>query len=247
MTVHLYAGRWSELERLAAELLEDNEDRAGVEDVYYRLAILHALRGERDAAQASLERIAPWERTDEVEAKVLHQSAVVSVRLGQGHAEEALDHGRRMMGDAIQALGASNEAVRYAWPDTLQAALALERHDDARRLLALLADQPPGHIPPYLEAQFARGRGLIAAAAGQHDAVEGDLNAAVAALRALGYPYWLAVAQTDLAAWLVDRGRGDEAAPLLDEAIATLRSLGAVPELARAQSVIAVPARAISS
>jgi class 3 adenylate cyclase/tetratricopeptide (TPR) repeat protein len=247
MTVHLYAGRWSELERLAAELLEDNEDRAGVEDVYYRLAILHAVRGEREAAQASLERIAAWERTDEVEAKVLHQSAVVSVRLGEGRADEAFDHGRRMLSDAIQALGASNEAVRYAWPDTLQAALALERHDDARGLLALLADQPPGHIPPYLEAQLARGRGLIAAAAGQQDAVEGDLNTAVAAMRELRYPYWLAVAQTDLAAWLVDRGRSDEAPPLLDEAIATLRSLGAVPELARAQSVIAAPARAISS
>ncbi|HEY5317555.1 MAG TPA: hypothetical protein VIJ20_06210 [Solirubrobacteraceae bacterium] len=53
----------------------------------------------------------------------------------------------------------------------------------------------------------------------------------------LGYPYWLARAQLDLAAWLIDRGRGEEAAPVLGEATAALEALGAAPALARAQAL----------
>jgi hypothetical protein len=54
---------------------------------------------------------------------------------------------------------------------------------------------------------------------------------------ALGYPYWLARVRTDLAAWLVDRDRAAEAVPLLDDAIAELERLGAVPALKRAREI----------
>jgi len=55
--------------------------------------------------------------------------------------------------------------------------------------------------------------------------------------RALGYPYWLARAQMDLAAWLIDSGRAAEAGPLLDAAIEVFGSLGAAPALARAEEL----------
>lgn len=77
-------------------------------------------------------------------------------------------------------------------PDALDAALALGRLDEGAALVALLAEQPPGHIPPYLAAHLARGRGLVAAVEGGHDAVETDLGAAIDGFRELGYPYWLA-------------------------------------------------------
>ena len=88
-----------------------------------------------------------------------------------------------------------------------------------------------------MRAQLARSRGLLAAARSDHDAVEADLLAAVEGFRSLGHVYWLARAQTDLAAWLIERGRGDEAGPLLDEAILTLERLGAAPALARARDL----------
>ena len=53
----------------------------------------------------------------------------------------------------------------------------------------------------------------------------------------LGYPYCLAIAQTDLANWLFGQGRPGDAAPLLDDAIASLTPLGAAPALARAQAL----------
>jgi hypothetical protein len=51
MTVHLLAGRWQEAERLAAELLDDNETRAGAAYANYPMVILHVLRGQPEDAR----------------------------------------------------------------------------------------------------------------------------------------------------------------------------------------------------
>jgi hypothetical protein len=77
----------------------------------------------------------------------------------------------------------------------------------------------------------------LAAAEGRHDEVEAMLEGVASRMREFGYPYWLAVTQTDLAEWLVGQDRREEAEPLLEEAIATLRGLGAAPALARAESL----------
>ena len=52
----------------------------------------------------------------------------------------------------------------------------------------LLAEQPPGHIPPCLAAPLARGRRLLAAARGKHDDVETDLGVANDGFAELGIP-----------------------------------------------------------
>jgi ATP/maltotriose-dependent transcriptional regulator MalT len=247
MVAHVFSGHWGELEALAAELLEANDQRPGAEYPYCALAFLDALRGRHDSALASLERLSAWERTEDIELKTMHTAATVSVALAAGHTATAVEQGQRMLGPAMQTLGAGNQSVRFGWPDTLHAALALGRLQDARSLLALLADQPPGHIPPYLNAQLARGRGLLAAAEGEHDAVETHLTGAIDGLRALGYPYWLAVTQTDFGAWLINRNRDNDATSPLNEAIATLKSLDAAPALARAKGLSRSPTDTIAT
>ena len=147
MSLHLFAGRWQEVERLAAELLEEAADRPEPEDLHWSLAILHTLRGELDEARASLSQMIAWEQGDDDECQAIHASVAIGLHLAEGHAEQALEQGHRTLAGAIKTLGPSNEAVRNAWPDTLDAALELGRLDAARALLALLADQPPGHIP----------------------------------------------------------------------------------------------------
>jgi class 3 adenylate cyclase/tetratricopeptide (TPR) repeat protein len=244
--LYVFAGRWEELERLAGELLEDFADRPGAEFLHSPLAIVHTLRGQPDRARASFERMSAWERGDDDELRAIHTSVAIRVHLAEGRAEEALERGNGMLAQAIETLGASHDAVRNAWPDTLEAALELGRTDTAGELLALLSDQPPGHIPPYLRAQLARGRALTAAAQGRHDDVEADLAAALDGFRSLGYPYWLARVQTDLAAWLIEQQRSSDAAPLLSEATATFGSLGAAPALARAQALPVARADAIA-
>ncbi len=242
MQLLLFAGRWEELVRLAGEVLQDGQDRSGAEILHTPLALVYGLRGELDLSRASLGRLAVWEHHEDPEFRSIQASVRVCVLLAEGRAEQALEHGKTMLGEALGALGAANESVRYAWPDAVQAAVELGRVDSARELVALLADQPAGHVPPYLRAQLARGRALTNIAAGDHETVEADLSSAIDGLRALGYPYWLARTQIDLAAWLVEQHRDGEAAPLLADSTTALEALGAVPALERAQALQASPA-----
>jgi hypothetical protein len=148
-----------------------------------------------------------------------------------------------MLPGAIAAFGVAHDAVRQAWPDTLQAAIQSGQLERAHAVLSLLATRPKNDIPPYLLAHLARGHALTAAAEDRHDAVESDLRASIDGFRELGYRYWLAVTQTDLAAWLRSRGRRGEAATSLTEAIEALQAIGAGPALARARAEI----RAVSA
>jgi class 3 adenylate cyclase/tetratricopeptide (TPR) repeat protein len=237
MAVLLLAGRWEEMERLGAELLDEREDRPLVQFAHYRLARLAAHRGLLAVVRGHMAIQHRWKGTDNEEETAMLASAEVNLALAEGQTERALQEGMQGLPHAIKALGASHDSVRDAWPDAVDAALALGRLDDGAALVALLAEQPPGHIPPYLAAQLARGRGLVAAARGRHDTVQADLEAAIAGLQELGYPYWIAVAQTDLANWLVGQERPSEAAALLDDATTSLTSLGAAPALARAHAL----------
>jgi len=127
--------------------------------------------------------------------------------------------------------------VRIGWPDAFDAALACGRLEDARALLRLLSERPPGQVPPYMHAHVARARGLLARAGGEHDTAEAELRDAVDRFAALGYPYWLAITRLDLADWLIRQDCPADASPLLDDADEALAALGAVPALARCREL----------
>jgi tetratricopeptide (TPR) repeat protein len=247
MALHLYAGRWDELERLARETLDPDPHRPGAEFCHEPLLFLHALRGEGDAATVALDHLVGWKDSDHLESRAAYDACVIATRLAEGRPAEALEHGLRTLAPAIETMTPAHRSVRDGWPDALHAALRLARQEDARRIIALLADLPPGHVPPYLRAQLARGQALLRAAEGDHDTVEQHLNTAVESFDALGYPYWHAVAQTDLAAWLIDQNRADEAGPLLEHATATLTPLRAAPALTRAQALTPTAANPVAS
>jgi hypothetical protein len=100
-------------------------------------------------------------------------------------------------------------------------------------------------VSPYLRGELNRGRGLLAAARGEHDEVEEPMRAAIATFDSLGYPFPRARTQIDLAEWLIAHGRYAEAEPLLSEAVIALSPLRAAPLLARANDLLTrVPASA---
>jgi class 3 adenylate cyclase/tetratricopeptide (TPR) repeat protein len=237
MYVHVLSGSWGEVDQLAREMLENFEDRPGAEYFHYPLTILYTLRGQLDSARASLAGMAAWGRGDDDERQAMRSSAEIRLLRAEGRAEQALAMGHALLAGAIDALGASHDAVRNAWPDALEAALELGRVRAARDLLAQLADQPPGHVPPYLRLQLQRGAALVAAAEGMHDHVEAELRAVIDGLASLAYPYRTACVQLDLAAWLIERARGGEAVALVEHASDTLESLGAIPALARVREL----------
>jgi hypothetical protein len=77
----------------------------------------------------------------------------------------------------------------------------------------------------------------VAAARGQADDTESHLQSAVSEFRGLGYRYWEAVTQLDLARCLIGLGRSADAAALLDDAVPALESLSAAPAVAVAREL----------
>ena len=133
--------------------------------------------------------------------------------------------------------GLRSHRVRLTWPLAMEAALRVGRLDEAASLLALLSETPRGHVPPYLKAQLARNGALLSAARGEHSTVRTDLARAAQTFRDLGYPYWIARTQADLAGWLVQQGIPEEAEPLFHQALVAFTELGAEPDVARLQAV----------
>jgi hypothetical protein len=158
------------------------------------------------------------------------------VALAANDSDTALREATRALDDGL-TLGVANETVRQAWPDALEAALSLRDLDGAERLLAIVADRPPGHVPPFLRVQHIRFRALVAAArGGDAFAVESDLRAAVDGFRSLGYPFWLGRALLDLGEWLTAQGSPEAAVPAIAEAVEIFTALGAKHWQARAEA-----------
>jgi hypothetical protein len=239
MLSHLFAGTWDELERLGEELMHSSPENQ--EDVHARFAVLKAWRGE--PATDNIAALASWLESDNVETRFIAIAARNSVALSERRLDVVLDGGTTTVGQAVQAVGPLHESLRLLWPDTLDAAIASGRTDIAAELVEMFESEPRGRLSPYLRAELHRGRGLVAAARDVHDEVEAQLTAAVADLRSLGYPYPLARAQIDLAAWMIGQGRQAEATKVLADAVAALTPLRAAPLLGRASELLAsVPA-----
>jgi class 3 adenylate cyclase/tetratricopeptide (TPR) repeat protein len=234
--VDLFRGRWAEARARAEGLLAELDERPGAEFLHFPLAMLETLRGEPEAARAHLDRMVSWERGDDDELRAIHCSLLVGVVLCEGRPDEALRLGREMLTPAVEVLGVTHDAVRNAWPDMLDAALIERREDEARELVALLAEHPVERVPPYLRAQLARGRGLLAALHDPEQA-ESELARAAQTLRTLGFTYWAARTDLDRARVLIGAGRLGEAEPLLAATAAALTPLGAAPALARAATL----------
>lgn len=230
--LHFFLGRWDEAERYAGKAVEINET-AGLPDGRLVLVLLLASRGELDEAAQQLTTLDAMTDTDDPGRAAALDIARGITALARGGPEVALAAVVGVTHETFRTSGMLSDGFRLAWPLAMEAALAASRVDEAESLLALVADAPRGHVPPYLRAQLARCRALAAAARGDHDSVEVDLRHAVDAFRELGYPYWLARVQSDLGSWLVDQGRADEAEPLLTEAAETFTRLGALPDLDR--------------
>jgi hypothetical protein len=115
----------------------------------------------------------------------------------------------------------------YIWPYAAETAVAAGDADALARVLAPVDDAPPGLVGVGLRAHRLRCAGLIAIADGDVGAVEPNLRAAITAFDEWGSPVYSARAQAELAQWLSDQRRTDDAEPLRRPAQTYLDSLGA--------------------
>ena len=231
-------GEWQRTQQLGDEVLSADPDPVVTAFMCASMVTVALLRGANDQVREYLGPLEAWQHSESADMALGHASVSTRLDLAEGRTEAGLARSRTLLAEAMSTFGPSVEAFRDVWPEAVSTAIAAGRLDTANELIALLADLPPGHIPPFLRHHLARARGLLAAASGEHEQVEADLQAAVSGFEALRYPYWQAVAQTDLAAWLIDQGRTQEAAALLQDAATALQRLGAAPALARAQGLL---------
>jgi tetratricopeptide (TPR) repeat protein len=233
------AGEWDEVQRLGTELLEPSHDRPVAEILHLELATVAAFRGDLDAARERLAQMVAWSASQNNQLRWLYAACRATTAVAAGEFADALEMVGREIEEIVKAEGPSSQASRIGFPAAIGAALALGRLGDVDHLLGLLAECPAGQLPPYLRAQLSRGQALLASARGEGAAAEAQFGAAIEGFRSLGFPYWLASAQTDLAELLVHDARVAEARQLLDEARAVFSRLGAAPALQRVDGVLA--------
>ena len=233
MLWHLLRGEWEEVDRLGTQLMATGWAVTPLAATH--LVTLSAWRGDMVAAAEHLEHIAPFKASDDVQDRTMHAATRGLVALHEGEFAEALGAAGPAAEEALASFGIRIELFRLAWPVALEAALRAGHLDRLDELLALVARRPIGQLPPYLRAQMARFTGLAQNARGRHDEVEQSLRRATEILDGLAYRYFHAIAETDLAEWLLGQQREAEATPLLTHAAGVFDELRAQPQRARVQ------------
>jgi class 3 adenylate cyclase/tetratricopeptide (TPR) repeat protein len=188
---------------------------------------IRCARGELEPARAQLIRLASVGESEDPQAIAAYAAAEAGLLLAEGKPAEARDAAERALATR-QAQGVNFWAVKAAFVEALEASFALA---DRRKILehvSALAALDAGVRTPLLRAQQARFEARL-------DPVEAanGFDTAEEIFRALGTPFYLAVTLLEHGESLLEKGRSDEAGPLLAEARKTFERLGATPWLER--------------
>ncbi len=225
MLTSYWLGNWDRVEELLAEHLANPELEHGVRCAAVQSgpalgAMVIAHRGDPERALATARHSTAWEdRPGPVEG----QLAEALVTAG------ALEEGEALAGDVL------NRAVGWRWHDGARAMIAAFVQRGAWDELPALMEKvrPIRHADPLLNALAERASGQALAARGDMPGAHASLSRALAAFQ--GFPHVFEAARTQEALALVSDEAGRKR--LLQEAIATYRSLGASPHLRRAEAL----------
>jgi class 3 adenylate cyclase/tetratricopeptide (TPR) repeat protein len=183
--------------------------------------------GEALGAELGINGDGPSEPTDNAWARAWWDYHDMKRAARAGRFPRAVDLAERSLAGVL-TIGIAAD-LAHLWPGIVGTALAAGDLERAARFLLPVANAPRGFLSPVLSAHLANLRGLVGAARGdQPDAVEADLRAGASGLEEFGAVGLAARAKEDLARWLEDHGRGDEATGLLEQARATYQEIGAL-------------------
>jgi tetratricopeptide (TPR) repeat protein len=232
-------GRWPEA---LALLNQVPEERLVELTPAFLLALPEPLvaQGRLEDARHLLSLHARYEAAPDVQQQTGYRAAEAIVLRAEGKDRQALAAAEEVL-SAIVEVRPADQAVKVAFPQALEAALALGEHERAEALLATIETLPPGRLAPTLRAHAARFRARLAAEDGESPKAEHGFAAAASTFREFGMPFWLAVILTEHGEWLVSEDRASEAEPMLTEARGTFERLQAKPWLERVEAVEARP------
>ena len=221
-------GRWDEVVVTGDDFAEER-----LSELSYSMSLLqsaldvHLRRGDFAAANRVFSMFSRLEESTDVQDLACYSGARTALRCAEGKLREALDDADATI-QAIPTLGVSQQAVKQAIVEGVEAALELGDMEKVEQLLAHVESAPPGSRPPYLDAHAKRFRARL-----EDDAA--GYEVAAAGFRKLGIPFWLAVTLLEHAELT-----GDEES--LAEAREIFQGLKATPWLERASTTEAVTA-----
>ncbi len=224
-------GRWQEAHGCLDQVPE-TQLVEGYGGLLAALAEPLVAQGKLGEAQRLLSLHARHEASPDIQARALYGAANAVVLHAGGTERAALSAAEEALG-SIDEQGPTAQAVKVAFPQALDAALALGERERAERLLEQFESLPQGRFAPSLRAHAGRFRARLAAADGDAPEAERRFAAAAAIFREFGMPFWLAVTLLEHAEWLGDQGRAGEGEPLLVEARGAFERLDAKPWLER--------------
>jgi hypothetical protein len=231
MTPCLYLGLWDECLTVRDEAISLGIDFTGSAFSAEWLMIIpvHVWRGELAQARQLLTRSSLGDAEDLQVRQSWHaMNALVS--RAEGDLSEAIKAGDIAFSLRTE-LGIRAPGTKESFVHLLDACLEAGDLTKADEVMALVRGFGSGQVTPYQRVQYRRFDALIDAARG------GDPTAALReTIRELGeleMPFWKAVVSTELAEWLLAKGRDAEAAPYVADARATFEQLRATPWLER--------------
>jgi class 3 adenylate cyclase/tetratricopeptide (TPR) repeat protein len=193
---------------------------------------IHINRGDVAAASASRAMFRGAEESADLQERAGNAVGAAALARAEGRYAEALAYANEAF--AIRGMmGIGHEAVKDAFIEGVEAALALGQLDDAEEMLRIIEKMPPGRLPQYVEAHARRFRSRIAILQNDTPNVEQGFKNATGMFREMAVPFWMAVTMLEHGEWLVDQERAPDARPLLDEARAVFEGLRAAPWLER--------------
>jgi class 3 adenylate cyclase/tetratricopeptide (TPR) repeat protein len=229
----LMQGEWDEALDRTQELTEYSYPGSSHLQVLLEVAIA---RGDIAGAQEVLSRVTVLEASPDLQSRGLHGVCAAEVLAAQGRHAEALEMSERSF-EAVRGLGLTTQYSKALLVQSMESAAQLSDLQRVEDLINLLESAPRGSVGPFLRGQVARFRARLHSARLEDNNVEPTFQQAGAVFREIDAVFWLAVVLLEHGEWLVSKGRGQEAAPLLDEAGVTFERLRATPWLERLHSV----------
>jgi tetratricopeptide (TPR) repeat protein len=226
-------GRWEEAFDATAAIDPDQlGTNPGIASPLNGALELFLHRGEVDRARELLARYERLSESGDIQAEGGYRTALAAVKLVEGDVRGALAAAERAVERGQPTLGPRSQVVKFGLLHALEAALALGDDGKARELIDAVERVPAGLRSPFLAAIAHRFRARLV-----DDArAEAEFAAAASGLRELELPFYLALIQLEHAEWLLARGRTDEAAPLVAEALERFERLGAKPWVERVRA-----------
>jgi tetratricopeptide (TPR) repeat protein len=234
ITLDVMLGDWDPALTAFAELVAAGSETAYT-DSLYAAVMAHGARGDEahlTRCYALGEAVAREGLGFEVREclDAVHAHALRA----EGHHDEAIAVAEQILGPWPSYVG---DSKWWLVVELIDAALAAGRPEALRAAVDRLEALPFVHRTPMMLSCMHRARGHL-----EEPGFEAEFTAAQDALRSIAAPFLLAQVLVEHAEVLAAAGRGNEAAPLRDEARAIFERLRARPWIERAAAIGAAPA-----